>query len=188
MLKTLATKRRSTVAKMARRYKTTIESPIGPRGIPRHHRTRARQEITGRPLRRDPAQASRHSRLHRPTAGHGQHPAQRVDPSSRRRTLRDLRAHRESGGSPPPQARRPQPARQAGQTRLDAPYGHATTQDPRHLPPLPRRHPRRSAHHDQPTLITGERGAGRKLPRPVREQTDGTGPQPRTPRQRSTSL
>ena len=33
MLKTLAAKHRSTVAKMARRYKTTIESPTGPRTV-----------------------------------------------------------------------------------------------------------------------------------------------------------
>jgi hypothetical protein len=33
MLKTLAGKHRSTVTKMARRYKTTIESPAGPRTV-----------------------------------------------------------------------------------------------------------------------------------------------------------
>ena len=104
-----------------------------------------------------------------------------------RRTLRDLRADEEPGGSPHPKARRPEPARQAGQACLDAPDGNATTQDPRDLSPLPQRHPRRSAHHDQPRMITGERGA-RKPARPVREETDGKGPEPRRPRRRSTSL
>ena len=36
-------------------------------------------------------------------------------------------------------------------------------------------------------MITGERGA-RKPARPVREETDGKGPQPTAPRRRSTSL
>ena len=78
-------------------------------------------------------------------------------------------------------------ARPPGETRLDAPHGHAATQDPRDLPSLPRGHPRRAGHQALPEMITGERGAG-KLARPVREEADGKGPTPRAPRRRPTSL
>jgi hypothetical protein len=56
-------------------------------GLPGHRRTRSGQEATGRPLRRDPAQTSPHSRPHRPAASHGQQPAQRADPPAAGRTL-----------------------------------------------------------------------------------------------------
>jgi group II intron reverse transcriptase/maturase len=58
MLKTLAGKHRSTVAKMARRYKTTIESPTGPRTVFQVtvERDRGRKPLVARfgeiPLRR----------------------------------------------------------------------------------------------------------------------------------------
>jgi Reverse transcriptase (RNA-dependent DNA polymerase)/Type II intron maturase len=187
MLKTLAGKHRSTVTAMARKYKTRIETPAGPRTVFQVTVTRDRGKTTGRPLRRNPADQTAHSHPHRPAAGHGQHPAQRADPPAPRWTLRALPGHGEPGGPPCPQARRPHHARPAGETRLHAPHGHATTQDPGDLPPLPRRHPRRTGHHTHPTVTTGEPGAG-KLARRVREEPDGKGPAPRAPRQRPTSL
>src|SRR5215217_3372582 len=69
---------------------------------------------------------------------------------------------------------------------MDAPDGHAAPQDPSDLPPLPRGHPCWTGHQTNPTVITGERGAG-KLARPVREQADGKGPQPEAPRRRPSS-
>src|SRR6185436_17628679 len=65
---------------------------------------------------------------------------------------------------------------------MDAPDGHAAPQDPGDLPPLSRGHPCWTGHQADPTVITGERGAG-KLARPAREQADGKGPHPRAPRQ-----
>ena len=176
MLKTLAGKHRSTVPKMARRYKTTIESPTGPRTVFQVtvERDRGRKPLVARfgeiPLRRADtavltdqrpvmASARRNELIHRLVAGR----------------CEILRARGEPRSPPHPQTRRPQPARQAGQARLDAPHGDATTQDPRDLPPLPRGHPRWPARRTYTTVITGERGA-RKPARPVREETDGKGP------------
>src|SRR6266568_5340248 len=86
-----------------------------------------------------------------------------------------MRGHGEPGSPPRPQARRSQQAGPTRETCLDAPHGHAAAQDPRHLPPLPRGHPRRSGYQAIPDMTTGEQGAG-KLASPVREETDGKGP------------
>ena len=65
---------------------------------------------------------------------------------------------------------------------------HATTdQTPETAQHMPPGHPRRAGHHDHPTMITGERGA-RKPARPVREETDGKGPEPWAPHRRSITL
>jgi hypothetical protein len=145
------------------------------------------KETAGRPLRRHPAQASPHGRPHRPAAGHVQFPAQRADPPAPRRALRNLRVRDGPPGPPRSQARRSQQARPTGETRLDAPHGHATAQDPGNLPPLPRRHPRWTSHQAHPTVTTRERGAGKaRTPRSGRDRRKRTRPQ--APRQRSTSL
>ena len=127
-----------------------------------------------------------HSDPHRYQARHGQQQTQRVDPPTRCRVLRDLRGPDESGSPPRPQAGRPHQARTTRKTGMDTPDGHATAEDSRDLPPLPRGHPRRTGHRHTTETTTGERDAG-KLARPVREGADGKGPKPRAPRQRPTS-
>ena len=94
MLKTLAGKHRSTVTKMARKYKTVIDTPDGPRTCFQVTvaRDRGRKPLVARfggiPLKR-----ATHRRPHRPAAGHGHHQAQRADPPAPGRTLRALRDH-----------------------------------------------------------------------------------------------
>src|SRR5262249_31655869 len=60
-------------------------------------------------------------------------------------------------------------------------------QNPRHLPNLPRGHPRRKGQRTHPELTTGEPCDG-KPSSTVREGADGKGPTPRAPRRRPTSL
>src|SRR6266571_7903341 len=86
-----------------------------------------------------------------------------------------MRGHGEPGSPPRPQACRSQQAGPTRETRLDGTHGHAAAQDPRHLPPLPPGHPRRSGYQAIPEMTTGEQGAG-KLASPVREETDGKDP------------
>jgi predicted transposase YbfD/YdcC len=66
-----------------------------------------------------------------------------------------------------------QPAWPTRETGMGTPHGEA--EDPGHLSTLPRRYPRRAAHHDLSEVITGERYAG-KLAR-----TFGKGPSEKDP-------
>jgi hypothetical protein len=188
LLKTLAAKHRSTVTKMARRYKATIETLHGPRTCLQVsvERDRGRRPLVARfgglPLRRQRtaapldqrpvlASAKRNELIHRLLA-------ERCEICTTRENLEVHHIRKLADLNRPG---RPEKA------RLDAPHGETTTEDPGHLPPLPRGHPRGTAHRLPTALITGEQGA-RKPARPVREEADGKGPEPRAPRRRPTSL
>ncbi len=69
----------------------------------------------------------------------------------------------------------PRPARQAG---MGSPHGQAAPQNHRHLPPMPRGHPRGPPQRTHPELTTGEPCVA-KVTSTVREETDGKGPHQR---------
>ena len=176
LLKTLAGKHRSTVHKMARKYRAIVETPDGPRTCLQVviERDRGRKPLVARfggiPLRRERtavltdqrpvmASAKRNELIHRLLAGRCELCEGTADLEVHHvRKLADL-----------------EQARTTGETRVDAPHGQAATQDPGRLPPLPPGHPRWPGNHALPEMITGEQGA-RKLASPVREETDGKGP------------
>ena len=91
LLKTLAGKHRSTVPKMARRYKTLVETPAGPRTClqVRIDRDEGRKPLIAR-FGGIPLQPATHRGPHRPIAGPGQLSAQRADPPAPGRELRAL--------------------------------------------------------------------------------------------------
>jgi hypothetical protein len=70
MLKILAGKHKSSVNTMAAKYKAVIDTP---RGIPGRRPPGPRQEATGCPIRRHPAQTPTHSGPVRPVTDHGRH-------------------------------------------------------------------------------------------------------------------
>ena len=77
MLKTLAGKHKSTVTKMARRYKAAVDTPDGRRTCFQVivQRDKGKKPGPGRPLRRNPSQAPAHRRHYGPQSGHGHGPA-----------------------------------------------------------------------------------------------------------------
>ena len=86
MLKTLAGKHRSMVTKMARRYKTTIESPTGPRTVFQVSvaRDRGRKPLLAR---FGGISSGEHAQPTSPTSGESwPAPAQRADSSAPHRT------------------------------------------------------------------------------------------------------
>ena len=184
MLKTLAWKHRSTVTKMARKYKTTVATKHGPRAC-----YEAREERPGRkplvarfggiPLKRQ-RKAVIDDRLPAPATAEGAgHPA----PQGRMRMVRPA----SRGGNPPsPQARRPRPARAAA-TPVDGPDGENAAQDTHRLRTLPPGHPRREASRDPHVNIAGEPDA-LKNARPVGPGVAGKGPEPQAPRRRPTGV
>ena len=88
MLKTLACKHKSTVAKMARKYKASIDTADGPRTCFQVtvQRDRGRKPLVARfggiPLTR-----KRTAIMTRRQADHGHRQTQRADPSAPRRTV-----------------------------------------------------------------------------------------------------
>ena len=165
MLKTLACKHRSTVTKMARKYKATIATDHGPRACYEARKERpGRKPLVARfggiPLKRQ-RKAVIDDRL----------PA----PAIRRRELvtRLLRGEcewcgqRADGANPPgPQAGRPHLAGAAA-TPVGGPDGENAAQDAHCLRTLPPGHPRREAGRSLHVNIAGEPDAP-KGARPVR--------------------
>jgi hypothetical protein len=184
LLKTLANKHRSSVTKMARKYKATTATPHGPRKC-----LEARIERSGRkPLaavrRHSPEKAERRGHLRpRPCPGH--HPSQRAGHPAPGGPVRDLRARGRGARAPGPQTRRP---RQAGAAtaRVGGTDGEAAAQDPYRLPVLPRHHPHRAATSAPRVVVTRERCAV-KAARTVRAGGRGKGPAQQAPRPRPTS-
>jgi Type II intron maturase len=176
LLKALAGKHRSTVTAMARKYKTTTETPAGPRRCLQVtvERDRGRKPLVTRfggiPLRRlrtavltdqRPVMASarRNELIHRLLAGRCELCEDTVNLEVHHvRTLADL--------SKP--GRREKPAwmhlmaMRRRKTLVTCRHCHEDIHAGRATKPYPK-------------LITGEQGAG-KLASPVREETDGKGP------------
>jgi hypothetical protein len=167
MLKTLAGKHKSTVAKMARRYKRVIDTPDGPRTGFEAAAARVRDgrprvaRFGGIPLKRQRGTVIRPAR--RPGR-----PPQAADHPAADRHLRDLRQHPGHPGPSGAQARRPQPAGTAT-TSMGTVHGQTAAQDPRGLRSLSRQDPRPSASRDNHDIVAGEPDA-RKRARPVREE------------------
>jgi group II intron reverse transcriptase/maturase len=137
LLKTLAGKYDSSVSKMARRYRATIETPHGPRKCLQVsvERGDGRKPLVatfgGIPLRRQP-DAVLTDRVPVRDAARGSELIRRLLAGR----CEALRANGERARAPDPQARRPRDTR-AAQTRMDADHGQTATQDPRGLPSLP---------------------------------------------------
>ena len=93
MVKTLAAKHKSSVTKMARKYKASIDTPTAPGPA---SRSSCSETAAGNPwsLRRDTPQTTAHRRHRRPQADHGHCATQRADPSAPRQTVRTLRKDR----------------------------------------------------------------------------------------------
>jgi Type II intron maturase len=112
MLKTLAGKHRSTVNKMAAKYKTVIDTAEGKRTCFQVlvHRDHGRKPLVaqfgGIPLKRQRTAISVRS-----VTDHRQHQTQRTDSPAAGRALRDLRVYRQARSPPPAQIRRPSPPR-----------------------------------------------------------------------------
>ena len=132
MLKTLAAKHRSTVSKMAAKYKAKVKTRNGPRSRfeARKHR-QGKEDLVARSggiiLQRD-----RHAEIRDTPARPGCLPPQGADiqaPQTGVRTLRD----RDHGGSPP--GHWPQSARASGTgpARVGRPHGEKAAQDPHRL-------------------------------------------------------
>ena len=176
MLKTLAGKHRSTVSKMAAKYKANIDTPHGPRTCFEASVERARQEATGR-------HGSAESRCRRqknavltdrqpvpatvPPQG-ADHPAPRGRCELCDAHGRDRRCTTSASSPTSPRPGRPQPAWAQA-------HGETAAQDPRGLRRLPRRHPHRQPAAQLTAVVTGEPDA-RKRARPVREGAAGKGP------------
>ena len=142
LLKTLAGKYGSSVTKMARKYKATIETPHGPRKCMQAsvERGEGRKPLVatfgGIPLRRQ-----KHAVLNDRAASPGRRPRQRADRSAPGGTVRGLRT---SGQVQVHQIRKLADLDRPGQP--DQPewaqdHGKAATQDPRGLRRLPRQDP-----------------------------------------------
>jgi hypothetical protein len=174
--KTLASKHRSTVPKMARCYKTTgrdtrrTARSACKSGFDRYEGRKPRiARFGGIPLQRQrtavltdrpPVLASsrRNELIHRLLA----------ESARSAKTWTHLEVHHI------PETGRSQPARQTGATELETPHGDATTQDPRHLPQLPRRHPRWRANRGSVVFPDDQAGSPGALLRrgPLREKWD----------------
>ncbi|MFF4617390.1 group II intron reverse transcriptase/maturase [Nonomuraea jabiensis] len=105
LLKALANKHRSSVAKMARTCAATIATPHGPRKcfearIERSGRKPLVARFVGIPLRRNQGRGH-----HRPRPGPGHHPPQRADHPAPGEPGRDLQSRRRHLGAPRPTPR-----------------------------------------------------------------------------------
>ena len=146
MLKTLAAKHKSSVAKTAARYKAKVITGHGPRTCfeARRHREGKKDLVArfgGIPLRQD-----RRAVIRDPAPARIGHPRKELIHRLRKRAVRAVRA-RHHGGRPP--GHRAQAARQAraGPARVGRPHGEDAAQDPhrlRRLPCLDPREPRRA--------------------------------------------
>jgi hypothetical protein len=162
LLKTLACKYRSTVRKMSRKYRATVETPHGPRRCLQVtvERKEGKKPLVARfggiPLKRErtatladvrPVTAPAYNELIKTAPG---------------RVLRALRDPHGSGGPPHPPPRRPQTARTSGQARLDPAHGPEEAQDVCALPDLPCLGPCRARFSATADVTTGERNARKR--------------------------
>jgi len=135
MLKTLAGKHRSSVSKMAARYKAKVQTPHGLR-TRLEARIERGQEATGRMVRRHPAQTAEERGPHRPPAHRAGLPEPAVGHPAAQGQMRALRANGQHPGPPCPSARRPQQVRPAA-ARMGHSHGQDPPQGPRSLRQLP---------------------------------------------------
>ena len=115
----------------------------GPAHVLRGQDRTRRQAPAGRPVRRDTPRAGQERGHHRPHPRPGTLPAQGTGHPAPRAKVRAVRGTGQGGRPPGPVTRQP---RQAG-TRpapVGGRHGQEAAQDPRGLPPLPRRHPPRA--------------------------------------------
>jgi hypothetical protein len=124
MLKTLAAKHKSTVAKMAARFTAKAITADGPRTC-----FEAR-------TRRETPQARQARGHHRPRPGPGHRPAQRADLPAPQAAVRAMRARRHGGSPPGHLAHQPRQAR-TGPARVGRPHGQDAAQDTHRLQHLP---------------------------------------------------
>ena len=169
MLKTLAAKHKSTVTKMAARYKAKIETPTRAAYVLRGPSPPRRQEGPGSTVRRDTAPAKQERVHRRPRSGPGAHTPQGADPPAPHAQVRAMRAARH-GGCPPGRHARPARDTRTRPARVGGPHGQETAQDPRGLPSLPRRHPRNPCHGrgviaGEPSALKGARWVRREAAR-----------------------
>ena len=165
MLKTLAAKHRTTVAKTARRHKTTIATPHGPRTCFEAREERpGRKPLTARfggiPLKRQRKRSSPTASQHRP------HARGRSSPGSCTANA--------NGATPGPTVETHQVRKLADldktrprAARLGGPDGENAAQDPHRLRTLPPGHPPREASRELHVKIAGEPDVS-KGARPVR--------------------
>jgi hypothetical protein len=186
MLKTLAARHRSTVAKMARRYKATIATPHGPRTcfearLERPGRKPLAARFGGIPLKR-----------HSKAVITDRQPA----PPARPKEIitRLLHGECEWCGRPArvethqaPKARRPRNTRPRA-ARLGGPDGENAAQDPHRLRTLPPGHPQREASRELHVKKSLESRPRRKAPIRFGPGAAGKGPEPRAPRRRPTGV
>ena len=165
MLKTLACKHRSTVTKMARKYKATIATELRAACLLRGPQGAAGQEAAGRTVRRHPAQTAAQGGHRRPPARPADPPQGAGHPAPEGR-MRMVRPAGRGGNPPGPQAGRPHPGGAAA-TPVGGLDGENAAQDAHRLRTLPPGHPRREASRDLHVNIAGEPDA-LKGARPVR--------------------
>ena len=136
MLKTLAAKHHSTVAKMAARYKGEGRSRRRLAHVLRGQADAQGQAGPGSTVRRDRFAAGPAGGRHRPRSGPGPRSPQRTPPAVPDAALRAVRARRH-GGSPP--GRQAQGAGQAGTrpARVGRSHGENTAQDACRLRAVP---------------------------------------------------
>ena len=183
MLKTLAAKHKSTVAKMAARYKAKIETPHGLRTcfearIPRDGKKDLVARFGGIPLLRN-----KNAVITDPVPVPVPLPRKELIHRLRKRRC-ELCGQRGRGGRPPGRQARPARHARTRPARVGGPHGQETAQDPRGLPALPRGHPRKPCNArgviaGEPSALKGarwvRREAARKRPR-FRIREPGTSP------------
>ena len=175
MLKTLAGKHKSTTTKMARRYKTAIETPVGRRTCfeaiaQREGRKPLVARFGGIPLERrrtavltdrQPFMApQRNELIHRLLAG-------QCEMCEGRERLQVHHVRKLADLDKPGRART---------ATVDGSDGQAQAENPCGLRALPPRHPQRTGYSHHPEMITGERYAGKTGP-----YRSGRGRRKRTP-------
>ena len=141
MLKTLAAKHKSTVAKMAARHQAKVITSDGPRTcfearLQRKGKKDLIARFGGIALKRD-----KRAVITDPAPGPGPPPAQGADRPAPQAVVRAVRLRRH-GDSPPRRQTRPARHDRARPASVGGPHGQETAQDPHRLPPLPRLHPR----------------------------------------------
>ena len=113
MLKTLASKHRSSVSKMAARYKAKIDTSHGPRTCFEASVASRRQATTGGQVRRYSLKRQKKAIITDRLMTGPIYPNQGADQTAPGGQMRALRANGQHRGAPRPQTRRSQPARPA---------------------------------------------------------------------------
>jgi Reverse transcriptase (RNA-dependent DNA polymerase)/Type II intron maturase len=135
-LKTLARKHRSSISKMAARYKAKVQTPHGPRTRFQVSVEARGQNTTGRMVRRHSTQAAKRRGPHRPPAHRTRLSEQAAGHQTAQGQMRALPAIGQHPGSPRPRARRAQPVRTPA-AGLGAGHGETSPQIPGDLRRLP---------------------------------------------------